>query len=83
MWYRLTQKLDEFLDDKMLLCYLYQTEEHTKYKKDWSEIYNLKKLRNVLGPYISSFHTFCGVRGILFEDEKYDRDSVLIYEKRR
>ena len=79
----LTQKLDEFLDDKMILSYLYQTEEHTKYKKDWSEIYNLKKLRNVLGPYISSFHTFCGVRGILFEDEKYDRDSVLIYEKRR
>ena len=79
----LTERLGPYVDDKMLLCYLYKTEKDTKYKKDWSEIYNIKKLNCVLGDYISNFHTFCGVRGILFEDEKYDRDSALIYEKRR
>jgi len=79
----LADKLDGFVDEKMLLCYLYKTEKNTKYKNDWSEIYDLKRLDEVLGKYISNFHTFCGVRGILFEDEKYDRDSVLIYEKRR
>ena len=79
----LVGRLEPYVDDKMLLCYLYKTEENTKYKKDWSEIYDLKRLKSSLGEYITSFDTFCGVRGILFEDEKYDRDSVLIYEKRR
>lgn len=79
----LVGRLEPYVDDKMLLCYLYKTEENTKYKKDWSEIYDLKKLKSSLVEYITSFDTFCGVRGILFEDEKYDRDSVLIYEKRR
>ena len=79
----LVDRLDPCLSEKMLLCYLYKTEEKTKYKKDWSEIYDLKRLKATLGEYVSSFNTFCGVRGILFEDERYDRDSILIYEKRR
>lgn len=77
----LVDRLDPFVFEKMLLCYLYKTEEKTKYKKDWSEIYDLKRLRSTLGDYATSLETFCGVRGILFEDEKYDRDSVLIYDK--
>ena len=41
----LVDRLDPFVSEKMLLCYLYKTEKDTKYKKDWSEIYNIKKLR--------------------------------------
>ena len=68
---------------KMLICYLYNTTIDTKYCEEWADIYNLKKVYSLLGEYITSMETFCGVRGILFEDEGYSRDSVLIYNKIR
>lgn len=77
----LIDKLYPYVNEKILLCYLYQTEEHTKYNENWSEIYNLDKLKQSLEDYITSFNTFIGVKGLLFEDENYAKDSVIIYDK--
>lgn len=81
----LVEKMSNNLDDsgRMLVCYLYNTTIDTKYDKDWADIYNLEKTFSVLGDYITSMESFCGVRGILFEDEEYCKDSVLIYQKKK
>lgn len=77
----LIDKLYPYVNESILLCYLYKTEEHDEYNSDWSEIYNLDKLKNTLKDYITSFDTFCGIRGILFENESYDRDSIIKCDK--
>lgn len=77
----LIDKLYPYANKLILLCYLYKTEEYSKYNKNWSEIYNLDKLKHTLKDYITSFHTFCGIRGILFEDESIDRDSIIMCDK--
>lgn len=77
----LIEKLYPYAKEQILLCYLYQTEEYTKYNENWSEIYNLDKLKEILEKYITSFNTFTGVKGYLFEDESYGRDSIIMCEK--
>lgn len=81
----LIDKLSINLSDygRMLICYLYNTNVNTKYQKGFASIYDLNKVYSILGDYITSMETFCGVRGILFEDDNYDRDSVLVYEKKK
>jgi len=77
----LIDKLYPYANEKIQLCYLYKTEEHTKYNEDWSEIYNLDKLKQSLEDYITLFFTFIGIKGILFEDESYGRDSIIMCDK--
>lgn len=77
----LIDKLYPYANESILLCYLYKTEEHTKYNDDWSEIYNLDKLKQTLKDYITLFFTFIGIKGILFEDENYGRDSIIMCDK--
>lgn len=81
----LIEKMSGNLSDngKMLICYLYNTTIDTEYKKDWANIYNLKETYSLLGEYITSMESFCGVRGIIFEDEEYCKDSVLVHRKIR
>jgi len=78
---KIVNNLDE--NSKMLICYLYNTTIDTKYCEEWADIYNLKKVHSLLGEYITSMETFCGVRGILFADENYSKDSILVYKKIR
>lgn len=78
---KLIDKLYPYVNRTILLCYLYQTEENNEYNNNWYEIYNLDKLKHTLKEYITSFNTFCGIRGILFEDESYDRDSIIMCDK--
>ena len=80
---KLIEKLYPYANELILLCYLYQTEEHSKYNKNWAEIYNLDKLKHTLGNYITDFHTFCGIRGILFEDESIGKDSIIMCDKKK
>lgn len=77
----LIEKLYPYANELILLCYLYQTEEHDEYNSNWSEIYDLNKLKHTLKDYITSFNTFCGVKGILFEDESFGRDSIIMCNK--
>ena len=80
----LIEKLDNNLNinGKMLICYLYQTKRDTKYIEDWDPIYNLDETFKVLGNYITSFESFVGVRGLIFQEERM-KDSSLIYQKRK
>lgn len=66
-----------------MICYLYNTTIDSKYWKEWTDIYNLKRIYSLLGEYITSKEIFCGVREILFEDENYSKDSNLVYKKIR
>ena len=75
------QKYEQYVNEKILLCYLYQIEENTEYNENWSEIYKLDKLKQILEEYITSFNTFVGVKGLLFEDENYGRDSIIMCDK--
>lgn len=81
----LIDKMVNNLNDngKMLICYLYNTTIDSKYREEYADIYNLKKVYSLLGSYITSMETFCGVKGILFGDDKIGRDSVLIYNKHK
>lgn len=71
------------VDGKMLICYLYQTNINSKYQKGFASIYDLEKVYSLLGNYITSMETFCGIRGIIFEDDTYDKDSILVYKKKK
>lgn len=79
----LVNKLNFNLNDngKMLLCYLYQTVRGSEYKNDYASIYDLNKTYDILGEYITSFESFPGVKGILFNDYFWKRDSILVYKK--
>lgn len=70
-------------EGKMLICYLYDTTINSEYNEEWDYIYNLSKAYSLLGDYITSMESLCGIRGIIFEDENYSRDSVLVYNKSR
>ena len=81
----LIDKLDNNLSEngKMLICYLYNTTIKNIYDKGYDNIYNLMKTYDLLVDYITSMETFCGVRGIIFNDENIDKDSILVYKKIR
>ena len=80
----LIEKLDNNLNmnGKMLMCYLYRTTKNTKYNKDWDPIYNIEKVYEIMGNYITYFESFIGVYGLKFEEEKM-KDSTLIYQKKK
>ncbi len=65
----------------MLFSYLYGITENTKYQPEWSEIYNLRKVRKAVSEDLDLV-SFTGVRGIE-EFNKKKQDSALIYQKRK
>lgn len=69
-------------DGRMLLCYLYNTNINSRYQNGFASIYDLEKVYLLLGNYITSMETFCGIRGIIFGDDNIDRDSMLVYKKK-
>ena len=77
----LIDKVYPYINESLLLCYLYETEERSQYNNDWAEIYDLDKLNQLLKEYITSFNSFTGVKGIIFEDENYTKDSIIICNK--
>ena len=68
-------------DGMMLISYLFQTTQNTKYLDYWAPIYNLEKTFNVLKEYYPYLEEFIGVRGLKFEEEDM-KDSALIYRRR-
>ena len=77
-------KMDNLLntDGKMLISYLYETTIDTKYKNNWSPIYDLQKTFNILRIYNPSLISFTGVIGLKFQDDDM-KDSILIYRKKK
>lgn len=75
-------KMDGYLnkDGHMLVSYLYQTDEGTKYKDGDALIYDLPKTFAILEDYPIEIHSFRGVDGIKFNEDI--KDSVLIYKKK-
>ncbi len=65
---------------KLLISYLYETTENTKYQIDWCPIYDLKKTLGLLKEYKTKIITFPGVKGIKLKDENI-KDSILVYKK--
>ena len=82
---KLIDKIDGNLSDegKLLICYLYQTNINSRYHKGYASIYDLEKVYSLFGSYITSMETFCGIRGIIFDNDKLDGDTILVYEKKR
>lgn len=80
----MTDKVSKFLNDngQLMISYLYQTTKDTKYQEDWSPIYNLDKLFDLLKEYDPSLISFIGTHGLKFKDQNM-KDSILVYRKHR
>lgn len=78
----LINKITKYLnaDGTLLFCYLFNTTIDTKYKNEWSQIYNLKSTLEELKAYKIDVETFTGVEGLKFNDDSF-KDSILIYKK--
>lgn len=79
---KLVDKLLKNMNDesKILICYLYQTVQGSKYCKDWASIYNLDEVYKIFNQYALELNSFIGTHGILHECESI-KDSVLVYKK--
>ena len=75
---RMIENLNE--NGKLLMCYLYQTQNNTKYCSDWAPVYNLKETYNFFEDYLIELQSFIGVHGILHDMEN-SKDSILVYKK--
>lgn len=78
----MTDIMSKLLNDngQLMISYLYQTKEDTKYQEDWSPIYSLDKLFDLLKEYNSSLISFIGTQGLKFKDKNM-KDSILVYRK--
>lgn len=65
----------------LLISYLYQTVENTKYQQDWWPIYDLPKTLKLLEEYNPQFISFTGVKGLKFDNQNI-KDSILVYKKK-
>ena len=76
----LFDKLNNNLNGKMLLCYLYKTKINTKYDSSYYPIYNLDLVFQKFENYITIFKSFIGTTGLIHDIDSI-KDSVLIYQK--
>lgn len=78
----MTDIMSKLLNDngQLMISYLYQTTKDTKYQEDWSPIYNLDKLFDLLKEYDTSLISFIGTHGLKFKDQNM-KDSILVYRK--
>lgn len=65
---------------KILISYLYNTSEDTKYKSEFMNIYDLEKTFRVFHKYNPKLISFDGIEGMKHNEDV--KDSVLIYEKK-
>lgn len=74
----------KYLNDNgmMLVSYLYDTNKDTKYDSNWCDIYNLEKIFSIFKEYDIDIKSFTGVMGILFQDDVFKKDSVLVCKKK-
>ncbi len=66
---------------KLLISYLWDTTNNTKYQDDWQPIYDIETMRHLLKDYPFSLEEFQGIRALRFKEESY-HDAVLIYQKK-
>ena len=66
---------------QILISYLYDMNLGIEYQDNWPIIYNINKILDYFKNNDIEIKTFTGIKGLLFEDENYKRDSVLIYKK--
>lgn len=80
----MTDKMSKFLNDngQLMISYLYQTKKDTKYQEDWSPIYDLEKMFDLLEEYNHDLISFIGTHGLKFKDQNM-KDSILVYRKHR
>lgn len=80
---KMTDNLVRFLnkDGLLLICYLYETDKNTKYKDNWSIIYNLDKTFELLKDYQPYLETFTGINDLKFSSNNMN-DSILVYRKK-
>ncbi len=78
----ITDNLTKFLnkDGLILISYLYETDKNTKYKDDWSIIYNLDRTFELLKDYKPYLETFTGINDLKFSSNNMN-DSILVYRK--
>jgi len=78
----MVDNLDKYLNDNatLLISYLYDTNKNTKYKDDWSIIYNLDKTFELLKDYQPYLGTFTGINDFKFNSNNMN-DSILVYQK--
>lgn len=83
MLIKMTDNLVRFLnkDGLLLICYLYETDKNTKYKDNWSIIYNLDKTFELLKDYQPYLETFTGINDLKFSSNNMN-DSILVYRKK-
>ena len=65
---------------KIILGYMYRTDEYTKYQQEWDVIYDMDRIK-ALDENIS-VKSFQGVKGVLHEIPSM-KDSVYVYQKKR
>ena len=78
----LVDKIYNNLNDngKLLMCYLYETNEYSKYEVNWQEIYNLNKVFDKFSEYNLELVNFIGIRDIIFEKNR-DNDAMILIKK--
>lgn len=79
----LTKKMVDALNEngKLLISYLYDTVEDTRYQEEWRDIYNLEKISETLHEFSPTFEKFPGISSLRFNNKDF-KDSILIYQKR-
>lgn len=78
LFHTLESHLNE--DGKLMLGYLYRTDETSGYCEEWDHIYNIPRIKSI-HPDIT-LQTIQGVKGVLFESEEM-KDAVYIYQKKK
>lgn len=78
----LLQKLIPHLEEngRIILGYMYRTDEFSAYYKEWDDIYNIERIKSI-DPNIE-LKTFRGVKGVLFDDDRM-KDAVYVYQKKK
>ena len=65
---------------RIILGYLYRTNEFSIYCKEWDDIYNIERIKSI-DPNIE-LKTFRGVKGVLHDMDSM-KDAVYVYQKKK
>lgn len=78
----LLQTLIPHLEDngRIILGYMYRTNEFSVYCKEWDDIYNIERIKSI-NPNIE-VKTFRGVKGVLHDMDSM-KDAVYVYQKKK
>ena len=65
-------------DGKIMMAYLYITDENSTYRNSYPKIYDIDHVYKVFGKENLEFKTFKGINGILWEDT--EKDAAIFYK---